>query len=116
MIPALQRFPGCAVVTADDDVDSWPTWLEELMEAPLYDASPLTFPTGVSGVLYRPGLLDDAVTAARLFRRLRPEADDIWLYWMLRLRGGVARRIRGGYRLHHWPGTQDHGPFPPQQR
>jgi hypothetical protein len=33
IIPALQRFPDAFIVTADDDVYYWPTWLEELVNA-----------------------------------------------------------------------------------
>ena len=33
IIPALAAFPGSLIVTADDDVYYWPTWLEELVRA-----------------------------------------------------------------------------------
>lgn len=33
IIPALAAFPGSLIVTADDDVYYWPTWLQELVEA-----------------------------------------------------------------------------------
>jgi hypothetical protein len=33
IIPALRRFPDAFIVTADDDVYYWPTWLEELVNA-----------------------------------------------------------------------------------
>jgi hypothetical protein len=33
IIPTLRLFPRSVIVTADDDVDYWPTWLEELVFA-----------------------------------------------------------------------------------
>lgn len=33
IVPALRAYPGHAIVTADDDVYYWPSWLEELVEA-----------------------------------------------------------------------------------
>jgi hypothetical protein len=31
LIPAMKRFPGHVIVSADDDICYWPTWLEELV-------------------------------------------------------------------------------------
>jgi hypothetical protein len=33
IIPALRRFPGAFIATADDDLYYWPTWLEELVRS-----------------------------------------------------------------------------------
>ncbi|KPF45588.1 hypothetical protein IP76_07845 [Rhizobium sp. AAP43] len=41
LIPALQRFPESVIVTADDDVYYWGTWLEELVEAHLSSGNPV---------------------------------------------------------------------------
>lgn len=71
------------------------------------EPSALTFPTGHGGVLYPPGALHrDAVNVA-LFSEFSPRADDLWLYWMMRRNGGVARKI-GPRRLLFptWRGTQ----------
>ncbi len=38
----------------------------------------LLFPTGVGGILYPPGSLDDQVTDEKLFMKLAPMADDVW--------------------------------------
>lgn len=67
--------------------------------------SPAIFPTGAGGVLYPPGIFDPRVTDKTLFTTLCPTADDIWLYWMMRLNGGTARRL-GPFRLMNWPGSQ----------
>jgi hypothetical protein len=33
ILPALDRFPGAFICTADDDLYYWPTWLAELLQA-----------------------------------------------------------------------------------
>jgi hypothetical protein len=70
------------------------------------EPSALIFPTGCGGVLYPPGALHrDAVDAA-VFRQICPSADDVWLYWMMRRNGMVARRIGSRRLLPTWRGTQ----------
>ena len=43
------------------------------------------FQTGVYGVLYPPNCLYKDVLKEKIFKKLSPYADDIWLYWMIRL-------------------------------
>ncbi|GGK08725.1 glycosyl transferase [Alloalcanivorax dieselolei] len=64
-------------------------------EKPTSDSAPslLTFPTGVGGVLYFPGCLDEQVLDATLFRSLCPNADDVWLKAMSLKRGTACRRV-----------------------
>ena len=45
----------------------------------------LNFQTGVYGVLYPPNSLHKDTTNQKKFMTLSPHADDIWLYWMIRL-------------------------------
>ncbi len=45
----------------------------------------LNFQTGVYGVLYPPFCLHKDTTKEKIFKKLSPHADDIWLYWMIRL-------------------------------
>ena len=45
----------------------------------------LNFQTGVYGVLYPPNCLHKDTTKEKKFMKLSPYADDIWLYWMIRL-------------------------------
>jgi hypothetical protein len=66
----------------------------------------LIFPTGCGGVLYPPGVLHRDVMNIRLFRELCPSNDDVWLYWMMRRNGVVARRIGSRRLLPMWRGTQ----------
>jgi len=64
--------------------------------------SPLLFPTGVSGVLYRPDAFDPRVMDYELAKSLCPQADDIWLYWMQRLNGTVPYLLNGHTRVLEW--------------
>lgn len=43
------------------------------------------FQTGVYGVLYPPNCFYKEVNKVYKFKKLSPYADDIWLYWMIRL-------------------------------
>lgn len=64
------------------------------------------FATGVGGVLYPPGSLHADTVNADLFLRLAPHADDIWLYWMARRQGSIARHLGPRFRVLEWPGSQ----------
>jgi len=140
IIPALLKYPGNFIVTADDDLYYWPTWLEELVQnyqgnqkeivchrahlirmgknnLPLpYSQwefetknnlpSPLNFPTSGGGTLYPPKCLHPDVLKSDLFLKYCPDADDIWLYWMMRLNGTVARIVPLAHHIYTWPDTQ----------
>ena len=45
----------------------------------------LNFQTGVYGVLYPPKCFYKDILKVKIFKKLSPYADDIWLYWMIRL-------------------------------
>lgn len=141
IIPTLTEMPDSFVVTADDDLYYWPTWLEELVtgwsgdptdvvchrahlmtigdeglpkpyanwryEGGATSSSFLNFPTSGFGVLYPPGTFHHDVLDVEKFTRLCPKADDIWLYWMMRLNGAAARKIGNGKRFIEWPGSQN---------
>ena len=64
-------------------------------EKPTLDGTPsrLVFPTGVGGVLYAPGHLDDQVLDRDRFMALCPGADDIWLKAMSLRAGHCCRRV-----------------------
>lgn len=70
------------------------------------ECSSLTFLTGVSGVIYAPGVFHPDVTRDDLFTRLAPRSDDVWLYWMHRLNGIEARKIGARARIVEWEGSQ----------
>ena len=140
IIPSLQRYPDSFIVTADDDMYYWPTWLEELLctykidskhvithrahhirlgidnfplpysqweyETRSKDASPLNFQTGNGGVLYPPKVFHSEVLNEEAFKSLCPQADDVWLYWMIRLNGIIVKCAPYENHLHSWPTTQ----------
>lgn len=64
------------------------------------------FVTGVGGVLYPPGCLHADVTDEERFVSLSPNADDIWLNWMLRLRGTRVRRVGDNAEPVTWLSSQ----------
>ena len=45
----------------------------------------LNFQTGVYGVLYPPNSFHKDICKNKIFQKLSPSADDLWLYWMARL-------------------------------
>lgn len=69
-------------------------------------ASHLLFPTGVGGVLYRPGIFDPTVTNSEMYLRLAPRADDAWLYFMASLNGAKFRKVGPRRTVIPWPQTQ----------
>ncbi|MCE6952502.1 glycosyltransferase family 2 protein [Cereibacter sphaeroides] len=68
--------------------------------------SGLIFPTGVHGVLYAPDAFHADVLREDLFLSLCPSADDVWLYWMHRLRGHRAMQVGRLHRVLEWPQSQ----------
>ncbi|MCV9965914.1 hypothetical protein OIU34_29005 [Pararhizobium sp. BT-229] len=69
--------------------------------------SDLVFPTGIGGILYRPGILHTDVTDHERFTYLCPSTDDIWLYFMARRTGATWRKIGRRRKFRPWLGTQD---------
>ncbi|EUC70045.1 hypothetical protein Y017_11545 [Alcanivorax sp. 97CO-5] len=64
-------------------------------EKPTFQSEPslLTFPTGVGGVLYYPGCLDERVLDKDCFMSICPHADDVWLKAMSLKKGVPCRRV-----------------------
>lgn len=141
IIPVLNECESSFIVTADDDVWYWRTWLEGLVgayagnsketiayrchrirlggngsllpynewdgEINKCQASSMNFPTGIGGVLYPPKIFHEDVTNEDLFIVLCPTADDVWLYWMVRLNGGSAKCLGVKRPLITWHGSQE---------
>jgi hypothetical protein len=80
------------------------TWAFETADT---SPSSATFPTGLGGVLYRPGILPAEVMREDLFSRLCPTGDDIWLYWMAALNGARFRKVGPRRRFILWRGGQE---------
>lgn len=66
--------------------------------------------TGVSGVLYPPDALDPRFSNEKLFQKLAPTADDLWMYAMAQL-NGTPTRLATHRRIRSMavPGSQDTG-------
>lgn len=58
------------------------------------EATLCTFPTGVGGVLYFPGSLDEAVLDKETFLKLAPNSDDVWLKAMSLRKSVKCRKIQ----------------------
>jgi hypothetical protein len=63
-------------------------------------------PTGIGGILYPPGVFSDLVTNRDLFESLCPTADDIWLYWMVRLNEKSAKVVAADSVFYEWVGSK----------
>lgn len=90
--------------TASGDTCPYGNWQ---WEARCPEGSNILMPTGVGGVLYPPNSLDSRVLDENLFSSLCPYADDLWLYFMGRLRGAHYRTVPTIFRLREW--TSSHG-------
>ncbi|MFA6141068.1 MAG: hypothetical protein WC684_10110, partial [Hyphomicrobium sp.] len=64
------------------------------------------FPTGVSGILYPPGVMPPQTLDESTFQRLSPRNDDVWLYWMAAAAGRRFRKLAGGGSFRRWRGSQ----------
>jgi hypothetical protein len=72
-------------------------------------ASALNFATGVGGVLYPPHSLHSDVTKSEVFMEICPRGDDIWLYWMARMRGYKFISPGPSKKFIPWTGSQKAG-------
>jgi len=66
--------------------------------------SPLNLCNTGAGVLYPPNIFHDEVFNEKVFTKLCPTADDIWLYWMARLNNKKIYHIQSNsYKLKTIP-------------
>jgi hypothetical protein len=68
---------------------------------------PDIFATGMGGVFYPAGIFHEDVHNIALALELCPTADDVWLYWMVRLKGGVFQKIGDPVNFVGWKGTEN---------
>jgi hypothetical protein len=135
IIPALQAFPDAFIVTADDELYYWPTWLEELViESNGIDrlitchrAHEITFDEqgrmrpysqwlidvrkrGKSELLFPTGvggvLYPPGIHDRVAAFTLSPHADDIWLYWIARRNGAIYKTVGYWREIVAWVGSQ----------
>ena len=67
------------------------------------------FPTGTGGVLYPPESLHKEVFNEKIFLEKCEYADDIWLYFMFRLNGYMAKKVDVSLDFYSWRGTEKNG-------
>ena len=83
---------------------SYNNWKQEIASK---DTDKLNFQTGVGGVLYPPDAFYKDVNRIDLINKLCPNADDIWLYWMIRLNKKIVKQSGFREKLQEIPNTQD---------
>jgi protein O-GlcNAc transferase len=66
----------------------------------------LAFPTGGAGVLYTPDCFYQDVQNEKYFTELCNGADDIWLFWMCRLKGKKTLKSSRHFNVISWTNTQ----------
>ncbi len=86
-----------------DAIRPYKEWALEVTDQ---SASPVNFAIGIGGVLYPPGCFHPAVLEREKFMQLCPEADDVWLYWMVRLNGRLVRHSGTKHVPYPWRGSQ----------
>jgi hypothetical protein len=87
-----------------DELESYFDWTTTLCPT---EKSLLTFPLGVDGVLYPPGVFNNEVFNEEMFRKICPTADDVWFKAMSLLNNTQCKKI---CEKHKWfplaPGSQ----------
>lgn len=92
------------ITMTGDHPASYSLWKHDISEP---DTGPLIFPTGVGGILFKPGSLHPTACDSALALEACPKADDIWLYWMGRLAGKYYGKIPGHHQFRSWKGSQE---------
>jgi len=113
LVLAAERFPGDVVahrmhkmLGAGETVRSYREWPKKISDQ---TRDRYNFATGIGGVFYPAGCFHPDVLNRSEFMRLCPDADDVWLYWMVRLNGRYE--LHSGTRREpvNWPGSQAAG-------
>lgn len=99
----LCRRAHAVLTDAEGRIRPYAQWRHEIEAG---EAGEHVFPTGCGGTLFPPGVLAPEVLDEEAFLALAPEADDIWLYWMMRRAGHTARVVGTTWLNETWPGSQ----------
>lgn len=67
----------------------------------------LVFPTSGGGMIFPPNLFVPEILKSDSFLRLAPNADDVWIYFMIRISGIKVLKTEGHDELAYWPDTYD---------
>jgi len=91
----------------DGRIAPYRAWERNVADVAMANPGTDILPTGNGGVLYPPGSLPPQTTDLELIRRLSETSDDVWLYFMWRQAGWIAKRVPGERRrFTEWPDTQ----------
>ncbi|MCZ4058151.1 FkbM family methyltransferase [Pantoea sp. LMR881] len=71
------------------------------------DISGMNFPTSGAGTLYPPHCFHHDVINENIFAELSPNTDDIWLFWMCRLKGVRFKVVGEKMEILEWEGTAE---------
>lgn len=88
----------------NDQILPYSAW--ERLHGQRCEAAPEIFPTNGAGSLFPPTSLDVEVLDSSLFKQLAPSSDDIWLYFMMRKAGSLAKTTGCPNKELNWPGSQ----------
>jgi len=139
LIPTLIEYPNHYIVTADDDVYYPPNWLSGLVAKvtntkeiiahrvhhPKFSYNKILpyrnwhhnykgngktlFATGIGGILYPPNCFQNAVLDEDVFMKICASADDIWFFWMARMKGVKVTWSGFDFNTVNWRGTDESG-------
>lgn len=101
----------CHIVTFADNGTPKPyqQWAAHTSGKPEDARVPQYFPTGMGGVLYPSGSLNQTAIDQTQFLALCPFADDVWLFWMARLNGCVIKPTQTSLNFVALPRTDRGG-------
>lgn len=110
LLAAADRFQGNVVahrlhrVVCDaQGIRPYREWPQNILDQ---TEDPRNFATGCLGVFYPAGCFHPDVLDRNAFMRLCPEADDVWLYWMVRRNSRFELHSGHQYEQVNWPGSQ----------
>lgn len=113
LVLAAERFPQDVVahrmhrmLGTDQAIRPYREWPKKITDQ---TRDRCNFATGIGGVFYPAGCFHPDVLKRNEFMRLCPDADDVWLYWMVRLNGRYERHSGTRKEPVNWPGSQAAG-------
>lgn len=114
LIRAAQKYPDDIIAYRTHDIMLQPSGeiadYSNWKMGVITDKTPATlFATGCGGILYPPGCFYNEITDKSKYLPLSANADDVWLYWMARLKGTTIRCEGSRLNLVSWEGTDASG-------
>ena len=111
LIVAAERFPGSVIahrlhklVFDEQGIRPYRDWFQDIEDQ---TEDPSNFATGCLGVFYPAGCFHPEVLNQAAFMQLCPQADDVWLYWMVRRNGRFEIHSGTRHGQISWAGSQE---------